>query len=716
YPIPVLKTKDDQWLEAQGRLAHPFYKSAGSVRYEAIGWEDAFKLIGSRLQDTSPDRAVFYTSGRTSNEAAFLYQLLARQYGTNNLPDCSNMCHESSGKGLSEVIGVGKGTVSLDDFDQADMILVIGQNPGTNHPRMLTALQNAAERGCNVVSINPLKEPGLFRFKHPQRVGDLLGSGTALARHHLQVTINGDVALLQGLAKALFELEAKAAGSVLDHAFIHSHTDGFEPYREAIKRVSWSDITTSSGITQEQIREVAADYAASDRVIACWAMGLTQHQNGVANIQEVVNLMLLRGNLGKPGAGLCPVRGHSNVQGDRTMGIWEAPPEGFLTRLDSCFQMSAPRKHGFNTVQTIQAMYSGEVDVFIGLGGNFVAAAPDTQYTARAMSRCGLTVQISTKLNRSHLETGNEALILPCLARSERDIRQGREQFVTVENSMSIVHRSSGHLPPCAPTLLSEPAIVSHMACAALGSKAGGAESPRDWETFRNDYDTIRDAISLVVDGFEDFNLRIRDPGWFVLPNAARQREFRTTSGKAEFSVHAIPARSIPEGHLLMMTIRSHDQYNTTVYSHNDRYRGVFNDRRVVLMHENDIVELGLSPGARVDLFNELDGRERIVRSFTVVPYDIPRGCVATYFPEANPLVPVERYAAKSFTPISKSVPVLVRPAGQRSTAQSPEKSSSLGSRTHGPGSKSRVREWLSTSMNARRGISRAPKRSVCWL
>ncbi len=660
WSVPQLLEQSDYWLEAQGRLTHPMVLREGSEHYEPISWDDAFSLIGRELNALdSPDDAIFYTSGRTSNEAAFLYQLMVRKFGTNNLPDCSNMCHESSGVGLGESIGVGKGTVSLEDFELADAIFVIGQNPGTNHPRMLSALESAARKGCHIVSVNPLHERALDRFAHPQDVRDMLTGGTAIAELFLPVRINGDVALLKGIMKEIFAEERARPGEVLDRAFIEEYTSGFEPFAAALERTPWDEIVEQSGIDRAEIRRAAEIYMRAERVIACWAMGLTQHKNGVANIQEVVNLLLLRGNLGKPGAGACPVRGHSNVQGDRTMGIFERPSNEFLDRLGRAFGFEPPREHGHDVVAAIKAMHERPGHVFFAMGGNFHSATPDTAYTTEALRRCRLTAHVSTKLNRAHLVTGRRALILPCLGRTELDHQASGEQFVTVEDSMSVVHASRGGLTAASEDLLSEPAIVARLALATLGA------DPRiDWTGFAANYDRIRDKIAEVVPGFEDFNARVRKPGGFVLPNAAAARRFRTASGKAQFTVTPIPRIELGPDQLLMMTIRSHDQYNTTIYGLDDRYRGVYKERRVVFLNRDDIADLGLEERQVVDLIGEFQGERRVASRFIVVAYDIPRRCAATYFPEANVLVPVDDFADGSRTPASKSVVIRVVPTG----------------------------------------------------
>jgi len=660
WPISRLAGQSDHWLEAQGRLSEPLWKPPGADRYQPIAWDEAFARVAATIRALeSPDQAVFYTSGRTSNEAAFLYQLFVRELGTNNLPDCSNMCHESSGTGLSEQIGVGKGTVGLADFALADLILVIGQNPGTNHPRMLTELERAKRRGCRIIAVNPLRERALVRFAHPKDPLSLLGRSTPIADLFLQVRVAGDVALLKGWMKELLALEAERPVKVLDWDFLREHTEGFDALRDELERTPWPEIERSSGIARAEIRRAAELYAAAERVIACWAMGLTQHRHGVANVQEVMNLLLLRGMIGKPGAGPCPVRGHSNVQGDRTMGIWERPLPGFLDALQREFGFAPPRRHGLDTVATIEGLAAGRVRVFFGLGGNFAAATPDTAFTERALRRARLTAHVATKLNRSHLVCGEEALLLPCLGRTERDVQAGGPQFVTVEDSMSLVHRSEGSLEPASPGLRSEPAIVAGLARAVLGAK-----SRVPWEELIADYDRIRERIARVVPGFREMNRRVRRPGGFVLPSGARSRHFETPSGRARFRTHPIPRLDLTPDQLLLMTVRSHDQFNTTVYGLDDRYRGVRGDRRVLFLHSADAAARGLEEGARIDVKSHFAGAQgpetREVRGFRVHCFDLPRGCAAAYFPEANPLVPVASFAEGSRTPSYKSIPITI--------------------------------------------------------
>jgi molybdopterin-dependent oxidoreductase alpha subunit len=663
HDLTALRAMSDFELGQLGRVTHPMVlERDADPHYRPISWDQAFARIGAALRDLDhPDQVAFYTSGRTSNEAAFLYQLFGRLLGTNNFPDCANMCHESSGVGMAETLGTGKGTVSLDDFAQADAIFVIGQNPGTNHPRMLSTLREAARRGCQIVSINPLREPGLVRFRHPQKIGDMLGSGVALATEFLQVRIGGDVALLQGMAKAVLEAEAERPGQVLDHAFLDASTTGFDAYRAAIQATPWDVITAQSGVAEADIRRAAAIYAGAERVIACWAMGLTQHRNAVSNVQEIVNLMLLRGNIGRPGAGLCPVRGHSNVQGDRTVGITSRPAAAFLDRLGEVFGFQPPRAPGLDTVEAIRAMRDGRVRVFCAMGGNLYSAGPDTEVIGRALSACGLTVHVTTKLNRSHLYPGATSILLPCLGRSERDQQAAGPQFVTVEDSMSIVHRSQGSLPPASEHLRSEPAIVAGLARATFAARRAGAAV--DWDALIEDYDRIRARIEAVLPAFADYNGRVRTAHGFRLPSAARERDFTAAGGKARFTVHEIPDLTLPPGRLRMMTIRSHDQYNTTVYGLDDRYRGVRGERRVVFVNPDDMADLGLVERQIVDLVGEHAGQERVATRFIVVPYDLPRGCAATYFPEANSLVPLDATADRSNTPTSKSVVIRVVPS-----------------------------------------------------
>lgn len=653
HSLEDLLGRSDMWLERQGRLARPMVLRPGATHYQPISWDEAFALIADHLKRlASPDEAVFYTSGRASNEAAFLYQLFVRSYGTNNLPDCSNMCHESSGAALKAAIGVGKGTVTLDDFLKADVILCVGQNPGTNHPRMLSTLEAAVKGGATLVAVNPLREAGLVGFSHPQDPASLLGRATRLASRFVRVRINGDLALFRGVAKALLEEESANPGAVVDGGFIAKHTSGFDAYRDLVAATAWPEITRMSGVGEGEIRRLAATLlGGSRRVITCWAMGLTQHRNAVATIREVTNCHLLLGAIGRPGAGLCPVRGHSNVQGDRTMGIWEKMPESFLAALDRECGIAAPRKVGYDTVDSIQAMHRGDAKVFFALGGNFLQASPDTGHTGEALRNCDLTCQVSTKLNRSHLVTGRCALILPCLGRSDRDGEEGR--FVTCENSMGVVQLSRGMLPPASPHLLSEVEII-----ARLAEAFHGPAGPVLWRWLAADYDRIRNLIERVVPGFRDYNTRVLEDGGFYLPNPAKERVWDTPDGCARFGLAEMDVFEPAPGRLVLQTIRSHDQFNTTIYGPHDRYRGIGNARRIILVNPQDLQARGIRPGTPVDITSFWNDERRVARGFIAIPYEMPPGSAAAYFPEANVLVPATSQAIESGTPTSKSVEI----------------------------------------------------------
>jgi len=658
HSIEELGAWSDYELSQEGRIAQPMYKPKGATHYEPIVWEEAFGKIAQHLNRlNSPDEAIFYTSGRTSNEAAFLYQLFVREYGTNNLPDCSNMCHESSGVALNETLGIGKGSVKLEDFYIADLIIIAGQNPGTNHPRMLTALEKAKKNGAKILSVNPLLETGLVAYSNPQTALGLLGGKIALSDLFLQVRLNGDVPLFKAILKLLYDAE-QLRGGVFDWEFIREKTEGVEELLEDLKNCDVKQLSEDCGITIEQISEAAELVISSQKIIVCWAMGLTQHKNAVDNIREIVNLLLLKGSIGKPGAGTCPVRGHSNVQGDRTMGIWEEPPKAFLDSLERQFGFEPPRQHGYNTVDAIKAMHKRKATVFFAMGGNFLSATPDTVYTAKALRNCSLTAHVSTKLNRSHLVTGEEALILPCLGRTDKDIQNGEVQFVSVENSMGVVHQSKGKLTPVSDQLLSESDIVRRLANATLGIK-----SKVNWDKLLQHYDHIREAIEKTIPGFERYNERVRIPGGFYLPNGAREGNFKTSIGKARFSVNHYVPFNLTDNEYLMMTIRSHDQFNTTIYGLDDRYRGIYNERRVILMNEKDIEKAGFMAGMTVNLYNFHGGIERVAPNFIIVPYSIPERCVATYFPETNTLVPINSYADRSMTPTSKTVVIEIKKA-----------------------------------------------------
>tara|TARA_R110002049_G_scaffold762_7_gene5069 strand:- start:11578 stop:13887 length:2310 start_codon:yes stop_codon:yes gene_type:complete len=649
--VTQLSMLSDYEIGKKGRLAQPMYLPVGSDFYQEITWEGAFDKIAEHLHKLiSPNEAIFYTSGRTSNEAAFLYQLFVREYGTNNMPDCSNMCHESSGVALTDTLGIGKGSVTLEDFYSTEVILIMGQNPGTNHPRMLSALKKAKNTGATIISINPIIETGLLNFNNPQEIKGALGIKSKLSDIYLQVKINGDMALLQALIKLMLAEEDSHPGSVFDLSFIEEKTQGFKDYLTHIRTLDLKILVAECGIPLETLQTVAHILSTRNKIIACWAMGLTQHKNSVNTIKEIVNLLLLKGSIGKPGSGTCPVRGHSNVQGDRTMGIYEKPPKSLLDRLEKVFHFSPPRNHGFDTVESIKAMHSGKARVFFAMGGNFLSATPDTLFTAEALQKCDLTVQVSTKLNRSHLIHGKEAIILPCLGRTDKDIINGELQFVSVENSMGVVHSSKGSLKPISVQLLSEPTIVSRLAMASLKN------SKVDWEKYLQHYDYIRDSIEACIPGFENYNKRVRQPSGFYLPNGARDNSYNTTSGKANFSISNSDPIILQTDEFLMMTIRSHDQFNTTIYGLNDRYRGIYNERRIILMNPKDMEEHHLKERDLVDLFNYHNNKERVAPKFIVLPYNIPQQCCATYFPEANVLVPLNSTADRSNTPTSKSV------------------------------------------------------------
>jgi molybdopterin-dependent oxidoreductase alpha subunit len=660
--LSSLLDKTEHWLGMQGRLTEPVYKAAGSDHYEPVSWDRAFQLIAAKLNSLdSPDEAAFYTSGRTANETAFLYQLFVRAFGTNNLPDCSNMCHESTGTALGQTIGIGKSTIAYDDFGKADLVIVMGQNPGTNHPRMLTALEECKRNGGHIIAVNPLPEAGLIRYKNPQKARGIIGRGTDIADQFVQIRSGGDMALMQAVSKRVLDAEAAAPGTVLDHEFLAAHTTGLDAFRAHLDQLDDDEVLAATGISAAEIDQFAARYLSSERVIITWAMGLTQQRKGVDTIKEVINLLLLRGNIGKPGAGASPIRGHSNVQGDRTMGIWEQMSDGFLDALQAEFHFDPPRTHGADSVQTVRGLQRGEIKVFVAMGGNFVAAISDTTAAEAAMRGTEMTVQVSTKLNRSHVVTGAEALILPTLGRTEFDLQETGAQFVSVEDSVCAVHASHGAVPPVAAGILSEIAIVSRLAVATLGETSG-----IDWRGFERDYDIIRDHISRVVPGFESFNTDIRRIGGFVLPNGPRDsRTFATSTGKAMITVNELEHLERPAGRLILQTMRSHDQFNTTIYSLNDRYRGISKGRDVIFVNPDDLAELGLSDGQRVDIFGEWnDEQQRVLRNYRIVEYPTARGCAAAYYPEANVLVPLASASLGSNTPVSKAVIVRLEPVG----------------------------------------------------
>lgn len=665
YTVAELEEWSDYELEMAGRVTHPMRYDAATDRYLPIPWDQAFAAIAGHLNALpDPDMADFYTSGRTSNEAAFLYQLFVREFGTNNFPDCSNMCHEATSVGLPRSVGVGKGTVLLSDFDQADGIFIFGQNPGTNSPRMMTSLRNAARRGAVIMSFNPFRERALERFAAPQDPIEMATfSATRISSRLYQVRVGGDAALIKGMIKVLVEADDAARGQglagVLDWDFINRHTSGIDALRDDARAVTWDVIERRSGLSRDQITEAATAYMRAERAIIVYGMGITQHRRGAETVQQLANLALLRGNIGRDGAGICPVRGHSNVQGDRTVGITEVPSAEFLDRLERRFGFKPPRRPGHNVVTALQAMVRGEVRVFFAMGGNFVAAIPDWEMTRRAMRGLDLTVHVSTKLNRSHLVHGRDALILPCLGRTEIDIQAGGPQSITVEDSMSMVHESAGRNRPASDHLLSEPAIVAGLAQATLGER-----SRIPWAEMVANYDLIRQAIEDVLPIFADYNARIRVPGGFHLTSTARNRQWATATGKANFLVmpglDEDPLQDAPDA-LWLTSVRSHDQYNTTLYSLSDRYRGIYGQRDVVFLNEYEMTNRGLAAGDRVDLVTvSTDGIERAVRGFTVVPYAFPDGSCAAYYPEVNPLMPLYAYDPVSFTPSAKGIPVRI--------------------------------------------------------
>jgi molybdopterin-dependent oxidoreductase alpha subunit len=668
YSIADLAAKSDYWLNQQGRLTSPMIRQAGATHYQPIAWPEAFTIIAEELNRLdSPNEACFYTSGKTTNEPAFLLQLFARQFGTNNLPDCSNMCHESSGVAMVETLGIGKGTATLEDMESTDLIFIFGNNPGTNHPRMLTSLQKAKDHGAKIIVVNPLPEVSMMRVKNPNPQDypnplelpiALLGKGQALADLYLPVRVNGDVAAIKGILKDLFERERAGHLSSIDREFILNFTEGFEALLADLETTSWEEIEENSGLTRNQLRVAADMYAASKKTICAWCLGITQHRNGVDNVSMIVNLLLVGGHIGRPGAGTVCVRGHSNVQGDRTMGVWERPPKPFLDALGKEFNFEPPRKSGYDTVESLHAMFDGDVKVFFAISGNFLSNVPDTVYSAHAMQRCKLTVHVSTKLNRSHLITGERALILPCLGRTEEDVQSTGKQFLTIEDSMGIINPSRGFFPPASPDLLSDVAIIANLANATLGSR-----TTTNWLAFVADYNLIRDAISRVIPGLENFNERLAQEKFFYLPNAAKHRVFKTSSGKAKLSVCPIPNHDLKPDEFLLTTIRSHDQFNSTIYGLNDRYRGVFNGRRVLFLNPLDVEERNLQAGQIVDIYSHFEGELRKAPRFAIVPYAIARRSAAAYYPETNVLIPIRSVAAKSNQPAAKSVRITLCPA-----------------------------------------------------
>jgi molybdopterin-dependent oxidoreductase alpha subunit len=664
HSVNELAGLTDMEIGKKGRIAFPVYLPKGATHFQPISWEDAFRKIADTLNGLdSPDNAAFYTSGRLSNEASFMYQLFVREYGTNNMPDCSNMCHESSGVALIETIGLGKGSVTLEDFNDTEVILLMGINPATNMPRMLDNLQKAKKNGAKIIAINPLKEAGLLGFNNPQQVQGIVDSvidkgATKMADLFLQVKINGDMAALQAIEKLLLEAEANAPGTVLDQDFINQHTVGFEGLKAHLAEQSLNSLAEAAGLSAAELTEAAEMMRDKKKIMICWAMGITQHRNGVDTIKEMVNLILLKGALGKPGAGLCPVRGHSNVQGNRTMMIWEKPPAWYLDKLKEVFGFEPPREHGVDVVDCIKAMHEGRVRVFFAMGGNFLSATPDTTYTAEAMRRLQLIVSVSTKLNRTHLVHGEEALILPTLARSDKDVVDGEDQFVSCENSMGVVQMSKGILKPVSNDLRSENQIICAIAKETLKYR-----TKVDWDKYAASYDAVRDLIAQFIPGFEDYNKKVRQPGGFYLPNGPRAGKFSSQDfgDKMPFTISQVPQLTLQPDEYRMASVRSHDQFNTTIYGLSDRYRGVHGERRVIFMNLQDIQEGGFQSGEKVDLFSYYEGVERVARLFLIVAYDIPRRCTVTYYPETNVLVPIGSVAEKSNTPTSKLVIIKIR-------------------------------------------------------
>ena len=659
YSVEELSNKSDHWLGQQGRLTHPMIVHEGQTHYEKISWDEAFQYIGKSLKIlSSPDEAIFYTSGRTSNEASFLYQIFTKMYGTNNMPDCSNMCHESSGCALSSTLGLGKGSATLDDLEKAEVIIIMGQNPGTNAPRMLITLEKAKRNGAKIISVNPLIEAGLLAFKNPQDIRDMVLGATTLTDIYLQVNLNQDLALIKCIMKLLVEADKLSNGQVFDYSFINANTEGFKELISDMNGYSIEQLAAQSGVEFSKIQEVADLLAINNKIVICWSMGMTQHKNAVITIQEVVNLLLLKGSIGREGAGTFPVRGHSNVQGNRSVGIFEKPSQKLLDSVEKVFGFKPPQGHGLGTVEAIKAMYESKAKVFFGMGGNFLSATPDTDYTSKAMTNCDLTVHVSTKLNRSHLVHGKVGIILPTLGRTDEDIQASGPQSVTVENSIGFVHNSKGILEPPSDTLFSEIAIVAELAKSTLDT----SKYQVNWDNLVSNYDNIRNLMEQTLEGFDNYNQRVLKEEGFYLPNAPREGKFTTKSQKAHFTINAPTHHNLAENEYLMMTIRSHDQFNTTIYGLNDRYRGIYNERRVIMMNEKDISDANLSNYQVVNLHNDYGGVHREVQRFIVVPYNIPVKNVATYFPETNPLVPIDSVADKSLTPTSKSVVIKIEP------------------------------------------------------
>lgn len=650
---------DDYQIGKMGRLTDPMYLAPGATHYEPISWDNAFKKIAEHFNALeSPDEAAFYTSGRTSNEASFVYQLFAKEFGTNNMPDCSNMCHETSGSALRPTIGIGKGTVTLEDFYDAEVIVIIGQNPGTNAPRMMSALAKGKKNGAKIIAVNPLPEAGLMGFINPQSVREVITGGVQLADLYLPVKINGDMALLKALELLLIEFEKQNPGKVFDEDFIKNKTVGYEDFMKQFDQYKLAQLAELSGVSEEALRQAAEMLAFKKKIIISWGMGLTQQPNGVDMIREILNILLLKGSIGKPGAGVCPVRGHSNVQGNRTMMIDEKPTDEQLDRLENFYGFKVPRKHGYDVVRAIKAIHEEKIKVMFCMGGNFLSATPDTTYTANALRKLNLLVCVSTKLNRGHLVHGKEALILPTYGRSDKDIVNGEIQIITTENSMGVVQSSKGMLDAISDNLINETQIVCRMAMATLGDR-----SVVNWQRYHDSYDAVRDDIEQCIPGFKDYNVRVRQKGGFYLPNAARDEQSfsKELGGRAPFTLTEIPDNTLAPDEYMMATTRTHDQFNTTIYGLDDRYRGIKNERRVVFMNQKDIDKAGFKAGDKVDLFNYDDGIERVAPLFIIVSYQIPEKNTVTYFPETNVLVSVNNVVKESNMPASKYVKIKIK-------------------------------------------------------
>ena len=666
HSVAELSRHSDYWLEQQGRLTTPMILDTDATHYRPASYEEAYGVLVEELRRCEhPDRAAFYTSGKATNEAAFALQLWVRQFGTNNLPDCSNMCHESSGRALTKMFGLGKGTVKLDDFEKAELVFVVGQNPGTNHPRQLTALQETKRAGGKIVAVNPLPEAGLLGFMNPQEARGLLGLPTKLADEMVRIDVGGDIPFFKGVLKRLVEWDDADRACAIDWEFVGEHTDGIGPLLDDVRAADWDDIVRHSGVDRPTIDRVATMVADSRRIIICWCLGVTQHENGTEAVSEMMNVLLMRGAIGIPGAGACPVRGHSNVQGDRTMGVWEKIKPQFADDLRDVFGFDPPREEGHDSQRTALALHRGDIDVFFSLGGNFQMAMSDTRFIAEGMRKTRLTVRIGTKLNRADLVTGRRAIILPCLGRTERDQSGDAPPRITsCENSMGVVQASAGRHDPVVNPADGSPVRGEVRILCEIAAALHGDGSPVPWSDWAKDYDQIRDAIARVIPGCDDYNRRCREPGGFYLPNGPRERRFTTPDGRAHFTVNRITPRRAAGGQLTMTTVRSHDQFNTTIYGLDDRYRGLSRDRRVVMMHADDLRDRGIRDGQRVDVEGpDSGGRPRRLAGYTAVAYDVPAGSAVMYYPEANALIPIDSTDASSNCPSFKHTPIRVAAA-----------------------------------------------------